>query len=409
LNRERNPFILPAMRSLNATPKLGLLVTFSLVGTLAFAGCDKLDALRGGGKSAPSASSKPGPVASTLATTVSPKTAESAPEHVGGIALAPKWGTFATNTLTGVPYNKDLPDVDIKRGGFTTSGGFGVCGTTHFVETGAKVRPARSTCAFAPRKLGGALVKEADLPITVADAVSVTGPNTWKYGARISLRVRRNDAGATADFGGTLDGADAVFPVKLTRPLAANVVYAAAAAGPSSTLDLRIKRRLPGLPSAAPTATGTAKAPAVKEEVTAVPSVFYLSADGRTLGGYVAYQVKDIAVARIEAGSTFQAFAWDVDLFAAGIIQEYGYKQYALKKYDEAATRFSEAAVTAPTWELPRYNEACAWSLGKSPEKAKAALVDAIARGGDVVRQRAKKDKDFASYATEAWFVSTVN
>ena len=93
-----------------------------------------------------------------------------------------------------------------------------------------------------------------------------------------------------------------------------------------------------------------------------------------------------------------------VDRFAASIANEQGYRYYGKKDYKKAADRFATGAATDPTWDLPRYNEACAYALAADATHAEEALADAVVRGGPKVRERARKDKDFTEYKNAAWF-----
>jgi len=73
-------------------------------------------------------------------------------------------------------------------------------------------------------------------------------------------------------------------------------------------------------------------------------------------------------------------------------------------KLERAVELFARAAYVDPTRELPAYNLACAYARLKDG-RAEAALDLAIGRGGDAVRARAAKDKDFDAVKSAPWFV----
>ncbi len=99
----------------------------------------------------------------------------------------------------------------------------------------------------------------------------------------------------------------------------------------------------------------------------------------------------------------FQIVRMPVSRFASLVYNDTGYRALQQDKLDRAADLFLRAAFIDPTRELPAYNLACAYARLNDP-RAEAALDLAIQRGGDAVRARAPKDKDFASVRSAPWF-----
>jgi hypothetical protein len=243
--------------------------------------------------------------------------------------------------------------------------------------------PGKRSCSRVARKFGGRAPEGEDLPELAGHRFPDSAGRTWKYGARIKLLWKQSPDKRVGMYGGSLDNDAAVFPIKMGVPQDA---------APAEKCEDSVGDGKPYY--------GASTHPML------------LSDDGRTIGGFAEFSVMNVMhVVRVGCGAPVNAFAWDVDVFAAGMVQEYGYRFYGKKQFADAAGKFADAAATAPRWELPRYNEACAWALGHEPEKSEASLVDAIARatamgnsGGDV-KKRAKADKDFAAYKTADWFL----
>jgi hypothetical protein len=100
----------------------------------------------------------------------------------------------------------------------------------------------------------------------------------------------------------------------------------------------------------------------------------------------------------------FQVVRIPVARFASTIYNDAGYLAYLKGGLDRAVELFLRAAYVDPTRELPAFNLACAYAR-KGDHRAEAALELAIARGGQAVRARAAKDKDFDSVRAAPWFV----
>jgi hypothetical protein len=297
---------------------------------------------------------------------------------LGGTALAAAPGPWLAKH-DGAP-GFGLGVLAIQSGGFVQTG-FGVCGEALDLLNGGAGRGKR-TCALTGRKLGGVPPQAAELPILPHEGLPDPKGRIWKYGLRIRMSVLAGSDTRDVMYGGALDNETPVYPIKVSLPADATPVS-------------KFTGSSDGVP-----------------RYTAIARAFVLSDDARSIGGYAEFVLFNASqVDRVEFGAAYSAFAWDVDLFAAGVVQEYGYRLYGQKKYTEAAAKFADAAATAPRWELPRYNEACAWALASEPARAEVTLGDAIVRaaalgnaGGDV-KKRAKDDKDFAAYKTADWFV----
>ena len=122
-----------------------------------------------------------------------------------------------------------------------------------------------------------------------------------------------------------------------------------------------------------------------------------LSPDGTELGIVVHANCMewcdDFQIARVPAAR-----------FASLVYNDTGFRALEKGKLDRAVELFTRAAYVDPTRELPAYNLACAYARLKDG-RAEAALDLAIKRGGDAVRTRAAKDKDFASVRSASWFL----
>ena len=103
---------------------------------------------------------------------------------------------------------------------------------------------------------------------------------------------------------------------------------------------------------------------------------------------------------------------WQVRIFGTGWLAAEAYNAAGLKllgdkKDADAAEMFAKATVADPgAWKGP-YNAACAWARTKDAN-AEAALAEAVRRGGDAVRKKARKDTDFDGVRSEAWFTKIV-
>jgi hypothetical protein len=124
-----------------------------------------------------------------------------------------------------------------------------------------------------------------------------------------------------------------------------------------------------------------------------------LSPDGTELGivvhAYCMEWCDDFQVARMPAAR-----------FASLVYNDTGYRALQRNELDRAVGLFLRAAHVDATRELPAYNLACAYARQGDGAHAEAALELAIARGGDPVRARAAKDKDFDSVRSAPWFVA---
>ena len=87
------------------------------------------------------------------------------------------------------------------------------------------------------------------------------------------------------------------------------------------------------------------------------------------------------------------------------VYNDAGFRAFEKGKLDRAVDLFARAAYAAPSREqLPAYNLPCAYAR-LHDGRAEAALDLAIKRGGDAVRARAVKDKDFESVRSATWFL----
>lgn len=122
-----------------------------------------------------------------------------------------------------------------------------------------------------------------------------------------------------------------------------------------------------------------------------------LSPDGKEIGivihAYCMEWCDDYQVVRMPASR-----------FASMVYNDAGFAAYKKGQLDRAAELFTKAAFADDARELPAYNLACTYAKKNDP-RAEAALTLAIARGGDPVKVRAVKDKDFDGVRTAPWFV----
>lgn len=121
-----------------------------------------------------------------------------------------------------------------------------------------------------------------------------------------------------------------------------------------------------------------------------------LSPDGRDLGFLV-------FVRNPSHGSSFAAVRMPATAFAARVFNDTGMLHHTKKEWKRAGELFLRAVHADPTQERFAYNLACALAREKDA-RAEVALQHAVARGGDAVRTRARKDADFEAVRAEPWF-----
>ena len=81
-----------------------------------------------------------------------------------------------------------------------------------------------------------------------------------------------------------------------------------------------------------------------------------------------------------------------------------GLARLKAEDFEGAARHFERASVIdTQAWKGP-YNLACARARAGQHDAARAALEQAVARGGDAVRAKMKKDRDLDGVRGEAWF-----
>ena len=336
------------------------------------------------GPPSPSPLSQPPPApTSTTAASATP-----AAEPVAGAGgLAPKEGV-----LSGLVFDASGKKIDgmpsvvapLTRFGFTPNGSFGACSRSRFtVENVDAVdendppfveSAGPEICVLAPRDSARSkepILKGRSADLKATSRLPSSNPRTWRWGGRLQIAVKVDVAKLTVSYGASLDGGEPVYPIKL----AWDVPKAKREAAEGST------------------------------KVASYTNV-YLSEDGGTLGALGSFDcVMDVGGnEESQCGATLLPFSWDVDRFAAAVVQEFGYRAYGKKDFAEAQKQFALAAATAPGWELPSYNEACAAALAGDAAGAERSLRAAIERGGDSVKLRATKDKDFRVFASTTWF-----
>ncbi len=338
----------------------------------------------------PAATSQaPAVTASVIAASAAPSAAAPTAAAEG---LAPKEGALSWSIFDGSGKKvagKPAVVSPLTRFGFTPNGSFGACSRNRFtienmdavdendppfVET---VGP--EVCVLAPRDSANskdAVVKGKSADLKAMTKLPTSDKRPWKWGGRLELAIRADLAKHTVSYGASLDGGEPVYPIKLTWHI------------PKAKQEA---------------AEGSTKVASYTE--------LYLSEDGKTLGALGSFDcVMDVAGnEESQCGATLLPFSWDVDRFAAAVVQELGYRAYGKKDFAEAQKQFAQAAATAPAWELPKYNEACAAALAGQAPNAERALRAAIERGGDSVKARAKKDKDFKEFATASWFTDATH
>lgn len=100
----------------------------------------------------------------------------------------------------------------------------------------------------------------------------------------------------------------------------------------------------------------------------------------------------------------FQIVRLPAARFASLVYNDTGFRALEKGRPERAVELFTRAAYADPSRELPAYNLACAY-VRLNDGRAEAALELAIGRGGDAVRLRASKDKDFDAVRSAPWFV----
>jgi hypothetical protein len=133
------------------------------------------------------------------------------------------------------------------------------------------------------------------------------------------------------------------------------------------------------------------------------PEVIALSPDGRTLG--------IVAHACSSAGEPADQFP--IALVPAAEIAAQAYDTAGvshLRKHDfpGAAALLEKAVAADPRSRPARYDLARAYARLWDP-RAEAALAEAIARGGETVKSRARLERDFAGVRKEAWFTALLD
>jgi hypothetical protein len=132
----------------------------------------------------------------------------------------------------------------------------------------------------------------------------------------------------------------------------------------------------------------------------ALPEAIALSHDGQTLA----------IIGHAFAGEGSDEF--EVKLVSTGWLAAEAYNAAGLEKlqdqkYVEAADLFIKASVANPEeWKGP-FNAACAYGRADD-RRVQAALTEAIRRGGDAVKSKAKRDPDLESVRKAGWFSTLV-
>jgi hypothetical protein len=100
----------------------------------------------------------------------------------------------------------------------------------------------------------------------------------------------------------------------------------------------------------------------------------------------------------------FQVIRIPAARFASLVYNDAGFRALEKGKLERAVELFTRAAYVDSARELPAYNLACTYARLKDG-RAEAALDLAIGRGGNAVRARASKDRDFDAVKSEPWFL----
>lgn len=350
--------------------------------------CDKLSALTGDDKP-PVASARPSATATPSSAPSTTATITTSDDQVAiGVAAPPlPSGLGLLAAKAGEGGSDDLYAVNgaVSHFGFLKNGsGFAVCSSTAAATEAHGVPFCRvfrggGLVLEKDKKPGDvdAFIQKEDLtvlfpltkkaersaqlhPSTIGTVTAATKKNMWKYGVSIALAMKDDPKAHTLSIGGFALSEDAVYPAVLSTAL---------------------------LPDAKKTAT---------QENLAGP---FVSADGRAIAAFGTY------VCSAPCTDSVSVYFASVDRFAASVMNEQGYRYYQKKDFKKAAERFATGASTDPSWELTRYNEACANALAKDERRAEIALQDAIVRGGGLkIKERARKDKDFTEYKNAPWF-----
>lgn len=101
----------------------------------------------------------------------------------------------------------------------------------------------------------------------------------------------------------------------------------------------------------------------------------------------------EVAIARLTHGK-----------LASLVFNDTAFRAHQKKDYAKSRDGFLRATWADPRAPLPPYNLACAYALLRDEANATKALKLAIAVGGEKVKAKAKKDADFKSVASAAWF-----
>ena len=108
-----------------------------------------------------------------------------------------------------------------------------------------------------------------------------------------------------------------------------------------------------------------------------------------------------------EFSDTFVLTIVPAGRLAAASYNREGLDALGRSDFEAAATAFLAAMHADPSaWKGP-YNLACAYARAADP-RAQPALEEAVVRGGDVVREKAKKDPDLDSVRAQAWFKTSI-
>ncbi len=241
--------------------------------------------------------------------------------------------------------NGDSPDGDPKKAREIAA----------FLKSSGMPALKRGDCVLAPPPLDGSW-PYSDITVNVLDVAA-----TYKKGAATAEDTLVSQP--LVRIGGTVAGEPPVYPTTYSPP----------------------HRKL------SPPASGE-----IPYNTTEVNSLT-LSPDGKEMGvvihAYCMEWCDDYQVVRMPASR-----------FASLVYNDAGFASYRKGQLDRAAELFTKAAFVDDARELPAYNLACTYAK-KSDPRAEAALALAIARGGEPVKARAVKDKDFDAVRAAPWFV----
>lgn len=102
-------------------------------------------------------------------------------------------------------------------------------------------------------------------------------------------------------------------------------------------------------------------------------------------------------------GSIIRGERIDVADFSSRVFNDTGLAHHRKKEWAKAIELFTRAVYADPRRELPAYNLACALARAGDP-RAEEALRYAITLGGDTVRARAAKERDFEGVRSTPWY-----